>query len=95
MDPIYFAGDMLEEVHQWRRQGVPTMRVSVLKSMFANHLKEGMVVMNVNGGPHFTYRGMVRASAPKFIISKLIHNVVHSIHQNCFVSISLIVSTLG
>jgi uncharacterized membrane-anchored protein YitT (DUF2179 family) len=71
------------------------MRVSVLKSMFANHLKEGMVVMNVNGGFHFTYLGMVRASTPEFIISELIHNIVHNIHQNCFVSISLIVSILG
>ena len=71
------------------------MRVFVLKSIFVDHLKEGMVVVNVNEGPHFTYLGMVRAFAPKFAISKLIYNVVHSIHQNCFVSISLIVSTLG
>lgn len=58
MDPVYFTSDILEEVHQWRRQGVSTMRVSVLRSMFVDHLKEGMVVVNVNRGPHFIYLGM-------------------------------------
>jgi hypothetical protein len=69
---VDFASDIPEEVHQWRRQGIPTMRVSVLKSMFADHLKESMVVVNVNGGPHFTYLGMERMFVPRFIIFELI-----------------------
>lgn len=80
IDPLYFASDMLKEVHQYRRQGVPTMRVSVLKTIFADYLKEGMVIVNVNESPHCTYLRMVRTFAPKFIIPKSIYYIVFSIY---------------
>ena len=37
------------------------MQVSVLKSLVGVYLKEDMVVVNVNEGPHMTYVGLVRA----------------------------------
>ena len=59
MDPIYNATEIPVEVNCWKKPGVPTMWVSVVKLLIAAHLKKDRVVVNVNGGPHMTYVGLV------------------------------------
>ena len=56
---VCLASDMLEELNQWKRRGVPSIRVSALKAMFGGFLNDEMVIVNVNGGPHVTYMGLV------------------------------------
>ena len=68
MEAMYQAKDISETTTQWRRSGHPMIKLAALSTLFQVHLKENMVVVNVNGGAHFTHLGLVscssRSSAP-------------------------------
>ena len=78
MDPVYNAAETLKEVHRWKKPGVPMMRISVLKSLVAVDLKEDMVVVNVNWGPHMTYIGLVSAlhDLVLYVYYFILHNIL-------------------
>ena len=59
MDTMYLAKDITETTTQWKRTSCPTIKLVVLSTLFEAHLKENMVVMNVNSGAHFTHLGLV------------------------------------
>ena len=65
MDAVYLAKDITENIQQWKRSGRPTIKLAALCTLFEPHLKENMVLVNVNGGAHFTHLGLVSLlSAP-------------------------------
>ena len=68
MEVVYQAKDISETTTQWRRSGRPTIKLAALSTLFQAHLKENMVVVNVNGGAYFIHLGLVscssRSSAP-------------------------------
>ena len=43
---------------QWKHTSRLTIKLAVLSTLFEAHLKENMVVVNVNGGAHFTHLGL-------------------------------------
>ena len=64
-DAVYLAKDITETIQQWRRPGRPTIKVAALSTIFQQHIKDNMVLVNVNGGAHFTLLGLVSTlSAP-------------------------------
>ena len=50
LDVVYLAKDITETTTQWKRIGRPTIKLAALSTLFEAHLKENMVVVNVNGG---------------------------------------------
>ena len=62
MEAVYQAKDITETTTQWRRTGRPTIKLAALSNLFQAHLGENMVVVNVNGGAHFTHFGLVSSS---------------------------------
>ena len=63
MDVIYSAKDITETTTQWKRIGPSTIKLATLSILFEAHLKENMVVVNVNGRPHFTHLGLVSSNS--------------------------------
>ena len=63
MDAVYQAKEITETSTQWRRTGRPTIKLAALSTLFRVHLRENMVVVNVNGGAHFTHLGLVSCSS--------------------------------
>ena len=63
MEAVYQAKEITETSNQWRRSGRPTIKLAALSSLFQSHLRENMVVVNVNGGAHFTHLGLVSCSS--------------------------------
>ena len=63
MEAVYQAKEITETSNQWRRSGRPTIKLAALSSLFQAHLRENMVVVNVNGGAHFTHLGLVSCSS--------------------------------
>ena len=59
MDAVYLAKDITETTAQWKRIGRPTIKLAALSTLFEVHLKENMVVVNVNGKAHFIHLGLV------------------------------------
>ena len=59
MEAVYQAKDITETTTQWRCTGRPTIKLAALSILFQVHLKENMVVVNVNGRAHFTHLGLV------------------------------------
>ena len=66
MNAVYTAKDITETTHQWKRTRRPIVKLVALSSLFESHLKENMVVVNVNDGAHFTYLGLVRFLSKTF-----------------------------
>ena len=63
MEAVYQAKDITETTTQWRRTGRSTIKLAALSTLFQAHLRENMVVVNVNGGAHFTHLGLVSSSS--------------------------------
>ena len=63
MDAVYLAKDITETTTQWKRTSHPMIKLAVLSTLFKAHLKENMVVVNVNGGAHFTHLGLVSSNS--------------------------------
>ena len=63
MEAVYQAKDINETTTQWRRTSRPTIKLAALSTLFQVHLKENMVVVNVNSGAHFTHLGLVSCSS--------------------------------
>ena len=63
IEAVYQAKDISETTTQWSRNGHPTIKLATLSTLFQAHLKENMVVVNVNGGAHFTHLGLVSCSS--------------------------------
>ena len=63
LEAVYQAKDISETTTQWRRIGRPTIKLATLSTLFHAHLKENMVVVNVNGEAHFTHFGLVSCSS--------------------------------
>ena len=63
MEAVYQAKDITETTTQWRRTGRPTIELAALSTLFQAHLRENMVVVNVNGGAHFIHLGLVSSSS--------------------------------
>ena len=59
LDVVYMAKDIIETTTQWKRIGCPTIKLVTLSTLFQAHLKENMVVVNVNDGAHFIHLGLV------------------------------------
>ena len=59
MDAVYLAKDITETTTQWKCTGRPTIKLVALSTLFEAHLKENMVVVNVNSGAHFSHLGLV------------------------------------
>ena len=62
MDDVYSAKDITETTMQWKRTGRPMIKLAVLSTLFELHLKENMVVLNMNAGAHFTHLGLVSSN---------------------------------
>ena len=63
MEAVYQAKEITETTTQWRRTSRPTIKLAALSTLFQAHLRENMVVVNVNGGAHFTHLGLVSCSS--------------------------------
>ena len=63
LETMYETKDITETTTQWRSTGRPTIKLAALSTLFQAHLKENMVVVNVNGGAHFTHLGLVSCSS--------------------------------
>ena len=63
MEVVYQAKDITKTTTQWRRTGRPTIKLAALSNLFQAHLRENMVVVNVNGEAHFTHVGLVSCSS--------------------------------
>ena len=63
MEVVYQVKDITETTIQWRRTGRPTIKLAVLSTLFQAHLRENMVVVNVNGGADFAHLGLVNCSS--------------------------------
>ena len=63
MEAVYQAKDISETTTQWRHIGCSTIKLAMLSTLFQAHLKENMIVVNVNGGAHFTHLGLVSCSS--------------------------------
>ena len=59
MDAIYSTKDIIETTQQWKCKGQPIIKLAALSTPFEFHLKENMVVVNVNGGTYFIHLGLV------------------------------------
>jgi hypothetical protein len=59
MAPVFISNDIEETVKQWKKPGIPSVKVAALQMMFQEHIHQGSVIVNVNGGPHFSYLGFV------------------------------------
>ena len=59
LDAVYLAKDITETTTQWKHTGRPTIKLAALSTLFEAHLKENMVVVNVNGRAHFTHLRLV------------------------------------
>ena len=66
MNAIYTAKDITETTHQWKRTRRPIIKLATLSSLFDSHMKENMVIVNVNGGAHFTFLGLERSLSKTF-----------------------------
>ena len=66
MKAVYQAKDITETTTRWRRTSRPTIKLAALSTLFQPHLRENMVVVNVNGGAHFTHLGLVSCSFQSF-----------------------------
>jgi hypothetical protein len=55
MDVVYISNDITKIVTHWKSTGILMVKLVVLSKLFGDHIKESMVVVNVNGGPHFTH----------------------------------------
>ena len=68
MEAVYQAKEITETSTQWRHTSRPTIKLVALSTLFQAHLRENMVVVNVNSGAHFTHLGLVsctfQSSAP-------------------------------
>ena len=63
LEAVYQAKDITETTTQWRRTGRSTIKLAALSTLFQVHLKENMVVVNINGGAHFIHLGLVSYSS--------------------------------
>lgn len=60
MQAVYRSVDMEELQTCYRRRAMPWFSISAATEIFVDHLTENnMVVLNVHGGPEFTYLGLV------------------------------------
>ena len=63
MEAMYQAKDISETTTQWRRTGRSTIKLAALSTLFQVHLKENMVIVNVNDGAQFIHLGLVSCSS--------------------------------
>ena len=63
LEAVYHAKDISETTIQWRHTRRSTIKLAALSTFFQAHLKENMVVVNVNSGAHFTHFGLVSSSS--------------------------------
>jgi orotate phosphoribosyltransferase-like protein len=59
MDVVYISNDITKIVTQWKSIGTSTVKLAVLSKLLGDHIKKNMMVVNVNGGLHFTHLGLV------------------------------------
>ena len=59
MQAVYRSEDMEEIQSCSRRRAMPWFLVLAAIEIFSDHLMDNMVIVNVNGGPEFTYLGLV------------------------------------
>ena len=59
LDVVLLVKDITETTTQWKRTSRSTIKLAALYTLFEKHLKENMVVMNVNGRAQITYLGLV------------------------------------
>jgi hypothetical protein len=59
MAPVFISNDIEETLKQWKKPGIPSIKVAALQMMFQEHNYQDSVIVNVNGGPHFSYLGFV------------------------------------
>ena len=64
LEAVYLAKDIIETMTQWKCTGRPTIKLAALSTLFEAHLKENMVVVNVNSGAHFTLFRMISYYSP-------------------------------
>ena len=60
MQAVYRSEDMEEMLSCYKRRGMPWFSVSAALEVFFDHLINNLVIVNVNGGPEFTYLGLVQ-----------------------------------
>jgi hypothetical protein len=65
-DAVYLAKDITETIQQWKRPGRPTIKLAALSTLFQQHIKDNMVIVNVNGGAHFTHLRLVSTLSVPF-----------------------------
>ena len=63
MDVVYLAKNITETTMQWKCSDQPTIKLAVLSTLFESHLKENMIVVNVNGATYFTHLGLISSNS--------------------------------
>ena len=63
MDVVYLARDITETTTQWKCTSRPTIKLAALSTLFESHLKENMVVVNVNSRAHFIHLGLISSNS--------------------------------
>jgi len=59
MKAVYRVEDMDKVESFYRRRAMPWLIISTVLVVFGDYIIDNMVIVNVNGGPKFTYLGMV------------------------------------
>ena len=60
MKSTYVAEEMEDINSFFRRLGIPWLKITTTLTILSGHMVDDMVLVNVYGGPEFTYLGLVR-----------------------------------
>ena len=60
MKSAYVAEEREDIDSFFRQPGIPWLKITTALTILSGHMVDDMVLMNVNGGPEFTYLGLVR-----------------------------------
>ena len=60
MKSTYVAEEMEDINSFFMRPGIPWLKITTALTILFGHMVDDMVLVNVNGGPEFTYLGLVR-----------------------------------
>ena len=60
MKSTYVAEEMEDIDSFFMRRGIPWLKITIALTILSDHMVDDMVIVNVNGGPKFTYLGLVR-----------------------------------
>ena len=60
MKSTYIAEEMKDIDLFFRQLGIPWLKIASALTILVDHMVDDMVIVNVNGGPEFTYLGLLR-----------------------------------